>query len=74
MIDQTNNLELIATNFDEIGEHEIYMKQQITDLNKLKRIKLNFNYCHIAISKNGGLIAICKKKNIFRYFKKIKNK
>ena len=72
MIDQTNNLELIATNFDEIGEHEIYMKQQITDLNKLKRIKLNFNYCHIAISKNGGLIAICKKKTFLDISRKSK--
>ena len=62
MIDQTENLENISNYFDDIGNNKFFMKEQLTDLSKVERIKINFNYCHICISKKGGLIAICKKK------------
>ena len=55
-------LENIATYFNNINNEHFYLKQQITDFNKTNKIKLDFKYCHIALSKNGGLIAICKKK------------
>jgi len=62
MIDQTRNLDNLSSNFDDIGNKQKYMKEQLTDFNKIEKFKINFTYCHIAISKNGGLIAICKKK------------
>ena len=65
MIDQTNNLENLSQNFDEMGKNQLYTKEQITDFSKIEMFKINFKLCHIAISKNGGLIAICKKKDFF---------
>ena len=62
MIDQTENLENISNYFDEIGKDQYFMKEQLTDLSKVEKIKINFNYCQICISKKGGLMAICKKK------------
>ncbi len=63
MNDIREALDNISTNFIEMNKDHIYMKQKITDFYKTNRIKIDFNYCHIAMSKNGGLIAICKKKN-----------
>ena len=60
--DQTENLENISNHFDEMAPNQFYMKEQITDFSNIEKFKINFTYCHIAISKNGGLIAICKKK------------
>ena len=63
MNDIREALDNISTNFIEMNKDHIYLKQKITDFYKTNRIKIDFNYCHIAMSKNGGLIAICKKKN-----------
>ena len=54
-------LERLSFCFDKMDKNNYYMKQQLTDFSKTKPIKINFNFCHISISKNGGLIAICKK-------------
>ena len=62
MQDQLENLEIMSTNFEQICKNDYYMMQRMTDLSKINRIKINFNFCHIAISKNGGLIALCKQK------------
>ena len=62
MEDITEALENIGTNFNKLDDDHYYLKQQITDFNKTNKIKLVFNYCHIVMSQNGGLIAICKKK------------
>ena len=62
MQDQLENLEIMSTNFDQICKNDYYMMERMTDLSKINRIKINFNFCHIAISKNGGLIALCKQK------------
>ena len=63
MLDQTENIENISNYFDDIGNNQIFMKEQLTDFSKAEKIKLNFTYCHICISKDGGLMAICKKKD-----------
>ena len=62
MLDEIEILYNISNNFDEMGKNQIYMKEQITDFHKIEKFKINFRYCHVAISKNGGLMAICKKK------------
>ena len=65
MEDPIEALEQISYKFDKMDENNYYMNQQISDFTKKSSIKINFNYCHIAISKNGGLIAICKKQSFF---------
>ena len=62
MFDQTDNLENISSYFDEMDKNELYMKEQLTDYSKIEKFRINFTFCHIAISRKGGLIAICKKK------------
>ena len=65
MEDPIEALEQISYSFDKMDKNNYYMMQQISDFSKARGIKINFNYCHISISKNGGLIAICKKKSFF---------
>ena len=62
MFDYKQNLEQISFNSNEMGNNQRYMKEIITDYSEVQMPIINFNFCHIAISKNGGLIAICKKK------------
>ena len=62
MIDETEYLDYISNKFDDMGEGQQYMNEQITDFSKIDLFKINFSFCHISISKSGGLIAICKKK------------
>ena len=55
MEDPVEALEQISLNFDKMDKNNYYMFQQITDFSKARSIiKINFNFCHIAISKNGG--------------------
>ena len=65
MEDPVEALEQISLNFDKMDKNNYYTLQQITDFSKARSIKINFNFCHIAISKNGGLIAVCMKKSFF---------
>ena len=63
MEDISDILENISTNFNELDQGNAYMRQQIVDFYKTNKIKIDFNYWHIAFSQNGGLIAMCKKRN-----------
>ena len=63
MYDQIESIENLANNFDEIGPDFSFMKEKITNFNFPTKFKINFQGCHVAISRNGGLIAICKKKS-----------
>ena len=65
MEDPIEALEQISYGFDKMDKNNYYMIQQITDIRKARTTKINFNYCLISISKNGGLIAICKTKSFF---------
>ena len=66
MNDQLEEIENISNNFDSISQGNCFSKEKITNLYFKNKFKINFNDCHIAINKNGGLIAICKKnKNYF---------
>ena len=62
MLEEIEILENISNQFEDMGKNQIFMKEEITNFNKIEKIRINFRYCHVAISKNGGLIAICKKK------------
>ena len=60
--DITEIVETIQNYTKDLAEGNSYLMQRITDFYKTYKIDISFNYCHIAISKNGGLIAVCKKK------------
>ena len=55
-------IEELQTSTDKFDENNIYMKEQLTEIDKDNAIKIDFNECHVAMAPNGGLIAICKKK------------
>ena len=57
------NIEYIANNFENLTPDISFMKEKITDFYFPTKFKINFKDCHIAISRNGGLMAICKKKS-----------
>ena len=62
---QIKEIENISNNFDLISKGNYFSKEKITDLYFPNKFKINFNDCHVAISKNGGLIAICKKNHTY---------
>ena len=51
---------------------EKFVEFQFED--EAEKVNINFRECHVAICQNGGLIAICKKKRLFRYNQRLKNK
>ena len=57
------SIENIASNFDNMIQDVYFMKEKITNFYFPFKFKISFENCHVAISKNGGLIAICKKEN-----------
>ena len=67
-----DNLEEIALNIEKIDENFILLKEQLTEFKDEYKININFKECHVAICPNGGLIAICKKKNYLDLNKKAK--
>ena len=58
-------LEEMYLNMDKIDNNFILMKEQISEFKPEDQIKINFKECHVAICPNGGLIAICKKKDYY---------
>ena len=55
-------LENIALTFDKMRDNQYYMREQLYEFKEEDKIYMNFRECFIAISPNGGLIAIFKKK------------
>ena len=59
-------LELIAADFKKTSSSQLQFNQEkITDLNISEKLALKYNYILVAMSRNGGLVAICKKKDFF---------
>ena len=57
-------LDNLTTNVDNMDKNLYFMKEQLVDfsqIDKLQQFKIRFTDCHVAISKNGGLIAYCVK-------------
>ena len=57
------DLEILSSNFRKMDEKMYFMKEQFSKFELSEKLNINFNKCHIAISPNGGYIAICKKKD-----------
>jgi len=58
-----DTLEEITTSTEKIDDNLILLKEQLSEFKDEYKIKINFKECHVAICPNGGLIAICKKKD-----------
>ena len=65
IVDQTENIENISTSFDKMDDKMFFMKSLLTKISFPSDIKLDFENIHIAIAKNGGYLAFCKKHNAF---------
>ena len=64
--EKIEGLEVLASNFIQTKKGPIFMKEKLTDLNKSGlKLPFQFEYLLVAISKNGGLIALCKTVNYF---------
>ena len=61
---QIEYLELIAADFIQTNTMN-YSNEKIVELNKSEKITLKYNFLIVAISRNGGLIALCKQKDFF---------
>ena len=57
------SLENIAANYDRTKDNIAFMKDQIIEFKDEDKVYINFKECNVAICPNGGLIAICKKKD-----------
>ena len=63
MEEKIPDIEILGSNFRKMDEKMSFMKEQLSKFEKNEKLNINFKKCHVAISPNGGYIAICKKKN-----------
>ena len=63
MEEKIPDIEILGTNFKKMDEKMSFAKEQLSKFEKNEKLNINFKKCHVAISPNGGYIAICKKKN-----------
>ena len=59
---KNKNIQIKNKNYNEIATfyNEYYIKDIIINNTLLTKFKMNYKYTFVSISKNGGLIAICK--------------
>ena len=60
-----SNIEIIEDfeiKMDKLNNNFVLMKEKFAEFKDIDKVKINYKECHVAICKNGGLIAICKKK------------
>ena len=62
MNEQMDNLESLANDFDQMSPGNFFIKEKITNVYYPTKFRVNYKDYFVAISKNGGLIAICRKK------------
>ena len=65
MEEKIPDLEILSSNFRKMDEKMFFMREQFSKFELSEKLNINFNKCHVAISPNGGYIAICKKKDYF---------
>ena len=63
MEEKIPDIEILGANFKKMDEKMSFAKEQFSKFEKNEKLNINFNKCNVAISPNGGYIAICKKKN-----------
>ena len=65
MDEKIPDLEILSSNFRKMDEKMSFMKEQFSKFELSEKLNINFSKCHVAISPNGGYIAICKKKDYY---------
>ena len=65
MNEPLEEIENLATDFKSISQGNAFLKEKITNFYFTNKFKINFKDCHVAMSKNGGLIAICRKREFY---------
>ena len=63
MNEQYEKLESLANDFDAVSPNNYFLKEKITNVYFTNKFRINYKEYFVAISKNGGLIATCKKKS-----------
>ena len=63
MNEQYEKLESLANDFNVISPNNCFLKEKITNVYFTNKFRINYKDYFVAISKNGGLIAACKKKS-----------
>ena len=63
MNEQYEKLENLANDFNVISPNNCFLKEKITNVYFTNKFRINYKDYFVAISKNGGLIATCKKKS-----------
>ena len=63
MEEKIPDIEILGSNFKAMDEKMSFSKEQLSKFEKNEKLNINFKKCHVAISPNGGYIAICKKKD-----------
>ena len=66
MEEKIPDIEILGANFKKMDEKMSFVKEQFSKFEKNEKLNINFNKCNVAISPNGGYIAICKKKKLRR--------
>jgi len=64
MEDEKEMLEKISLSFDKINEKMYFMKEAFTEVKLENMISIEFDNFYIAIAKNGGYMAFCKKPKV----------
>ena len=57
------SVEKLYSQFEKVKDNQFYTNEQIYEFDPDDKININFVGCKVAICPNGGLIAICKKKD-----------
>ena len=53
------SIENLAKNFDNMTSDILFMKEKITNFYFQNKLQINFEVCHIDISRNECIIVIC---------------
>ena len=63
MDEHYEQLESLANDFDVVSPNNCFLKEKLTNVYFTNKFRINYKTYFVAISKNGGLMAICKKKS-----------
>ena len=63
MEEKIPDIEILGTNFKKMDEKMSFSKEQLSKFEKNEKLNINYKKCHVAISPNGGYVAVCKKRN-----------
>lgn len=60
--EMNQNIETLQMSLNSMSHNVAFVREELTKLDKTQKLSINFNDCHVAVSRNGGLMAVCKKR------------